>query len=316
MARLIPIALGQKFGRLTVVGPATSTSPKNPRWECRCDCGKTTRPHAGDLRRKTKPTRSCGCLAIKDMTNLRFGRLTVIGQTESTSSQARWKCQCDCGNITQVEGGGLRRGTTRSCGCWLKDIMRERFSKDLAGQRFGRLVVLHRAGKSRHGQTLWRCRCDCGRETKVMTGNLGRTKACGCLHRECAAQLNYRHGGTHGGKASPLYSCWLRIKSRCLNHKDKVFKNYGGRGISIAPEWIDDFSAFRNYVDQNLGPKPKGDYSLDRIENYEGYFPGNLRWATRTEQAHNSRRSKIDKIFNTIIREHANKPTKRRRRVV
>jgi hypothetical protein len=133
----IPISPGLRFGRLTVIEQAKSTSPSNPRWKCRCDCGKVTQPHAADLRRGT--TKSCGCIAAKDMTGLRFGRLIVINRVGSTSSgQARWECRCDCGNSTQSHGADLRRGRTQSCGCLKRKIMRNRFAKDLAGQRYGR----------------------------------------------------------------------------------------------------------------------------------------------------------------------------------
>ena len=83
----------------------------------------------------------------------------------------------------------------------------------------------------------------------------------------------------------------------------------------MAPEWIDDFLVFKNYVDQNLGPKPSPKHSIDRIENHEGYYPGNIQWQTKSGQIHNSRQSKIEKVVSAIMREYANKPAKRRRHV-
>jgi hypothetical protein len=79
----------------------------------------------------------------------------------------------------------------------------------------------------------------------------------------------------------------------------------------MAPEWINDFAAFRDYINEHLGPRPKG-HSIDRIENDEGYFPGNLRWATQSQQVHNSRRSRINKAVDTVLREIINR---RRRRI-
>ena len=69
----------------------------------------------------------------------------------------------------------------------------------------------------------------------------------------------------------------------------------------MAPEWIDDFVAFRDYVNQYLGPKPEGNYSIDRIENYEGYFPGNIRWNTQSGQNHNSKRSCIEIVTAAVL---------------
>jgi len=216
---------------------------------------------------------------------VRFGRLTVVGRAGSSpSGEARWKCRCDCGNFSQPLASSLRRGTTQSCGCYHKEITRKRFARDLAGQKFGRLTVLYRAGRSRNGSIIWRCRCDCGQEIESRAAVLGtNTKSCGCLQREQTAQRAYRHGDARSNdKKSPLYVCWCNIKTRCLKPKDRGFKNYGGRGITIAPQWVDDFRAFRDYINQNLGPKPNG-CTLNRVDNDQGYFPGNLRWSTRDD---------------------------------
>jgi hypothetical protein len=64
----------------------------------------------------------------------------------------------------------------------------------------------------------------------------------------------------------------------------------------MAPEWIKDFVVFRDYINQNLGPRPKG-CTIDRIDNDEGYFPGNIRWATPSVQSNNTNRTKLGKIL-------------------
>jgi hypothetical protein len=228
---------------------------------------------------------------------MRFGRLTVIRKARSGRQGQHWECQCDCGNITQPLAGGLRRGTTKSCGC----LAHSRII-NIIGKRFGRLTVIGRAGSNSRGQARWECQCDCGNITQTQGSSLrqGLTQSCGCLFRKQLAARNYRHGGT----ASPLYNCWKAMKNRCLDSNAAGFKNYGGRGITIAPEWIDDFVAFRDYVNQNIGPRPKG-CTLDRIENNEGYFPGNIKWSTKSQQAHNSRQSRINKVADAVLLEYA-----------
>ena len=83
----------------------------------------------------------------------------------------------------------------------------------------------------------------------------------------------------------PLYSVWQGMRRRCRNPRATQFKDYGGRGISICPEW----DSFDQFV-ADMGPRPDG-YSLDRIDNDKGYSPDNCRWAPRVEQQRNQRRT-------------------------
>jgi len=89
----------------------------------------------------------------------------------------------------------------------------------------------------------------------------------------------------HGRSQLPEYKCWQQIKQRCLNPKHAAYPNYGGRGISVAPEWAGDFEAFFAHV----GSRPTSKHSLERVDNDKGYEPGNCRWATWEEQARNRR---------------------------
>ena len=95
------------------------------------------------------------------------------------------------------------------------------------------------------------------------------------------SQRYKRHGLSH----SPEYQSWGCMVQRCLNPKHKMFVYYGGRGITIYPEWIDSFKSFYDYI----GPKPTPKHTLDRINNEGNYEPGNVRWATRKEQVFNRR---------------------------
>ncbi|WP_321822954.1 hypothetical protein [Pyramidobacter piscolens] len=192
MPKIIDLT-GWRFGRLVVLRLADDQT-KTPqdttaRWLCQCDCGNVVVRSRKLLR--SGCVNSCGCLArdtgnrLKDLTGQRFGRLTVLRRADNAKSgNARWLCRCDCGRTSIATGTALRTGKIQSCGCMAQDIRYSRRT-DLTGQRFGRLVAIEYV-KDANGDTSWRCRCDCGKETVVTAGNLinGNTHSCGCLAQD------------------------------------------------------------------------------------------------------------------------------------
>lgn len=126
----------------------------------------------------------------KDLTGYTFGRLTVISRGENSGKQAAWICLCICGNIKVFQGGSLRNGKSKSCGCLKKEALSSLHTADLTGCTFGRLTVLHRVPckpGTKKG-VYWLSVCTCGRKTIVRANCLtrGLTQSCGCLHIEVA----------------------------------------------------------------------------------------------------------------------------------
>lgn len=105
------------------------------------------------------------------------------------------------------------------------------------------------------------------------------------------------------------YVLWRNIRSRCYNKNDICYKTYGGMGIYMYPEWIDAPNLFIKYLEDNLGDRPDG-YSLDRINNKEGYIPNNLKWSSASEQVRNSSMTKLTIDQVTEIRNNYNLFTK------
>lgn len=182
----------------------------------------------------------------------------------------------------------------------------KRFGKvkcdNLAGKRFGRLLVIERAQK-REGrrEAYWHCICDCGKHTTVCSLSLknGATKSCGCIHREGLIARNTKHGDTISGKKSfRLYHVWANMKNRCHNPNNVSYKNYGGRGIVVCDEWRNNYVAFRKWAMLN-GYDPIANFAestIDRIDNNGSYTPSNCRFVSFAIQATNKRHPKSRRV--------------------
>lgn len=160
---------------------------------------------------------------------------------------------------------------------------------ELAGKRFGRLVVTAFAGTgllpNGDHKSKWSCVCDCGTEIVVFGSSLttSNTTSCGCFRTEAQARRSTSHGMT----GSRTYRIWQAMLNRCRNTNIPNFARYGGRGIRVCPEW-EKFERFH----ADMGDAPPG-MSIDRIDNNGNYEPGNCRWASRFTQARNKSTNRV-----------------------
>lgn len=160
------------------------------------------------------------------------------------------------------------------------------------GSRWGSLVVIEKIerGKEtylnicikRRRGAVFKVRCDCGVILEARGDQLHSSAKRCCCTAGCPFSVHFIK---HGRRFTPEYNCWRNMKRRCLRPHDKNYHHYGGRGITICPTWVDNFSKF--YLD--MGSRPSSKHSIDRIDVNKGYSKENCKWATKSEQMYNRR---------------------------
>lgn len=151
------------------------------------------------------------------------------------------------------------------------------------GDKFGRFTIMNELPK-KDGRRIFLCKCDCGNEKVVKLFSLtsGVTVSCACYNREISKEVNMKHGGYQ----TKLYSVWNGMKYRCFNPNRKSWKDYGGRGITICPEWM-DFSVFAVWA---MSSGYQDDLTIERKDNDGNYCPENCTWVSVAEQRRNTTR--------------------------
>lgn len=156
------------------------------------------------------------------------------------------------------------------------------------GQAIDQITIIEKLRIN--NRTKYKCVCSCGKECLKESNQLSLSN-CRCV--DCGNKSSgLKRRKTFEYQGTSEYRTWSNMKNRCTNPNYELYHRYGGRGITICDEWLNDFEIFL----KDMGKKPSKDYSIDRINNDLGYSKENCRWATKTEQANNTKNVLIIEI--------------------
>lgn len=219
----------------------------------------------------------------------KYGNLTAIEECGCDKNRFKfYKFRCDCGNYTIKRGTNVEHSKNANCGCIT-------IPRIVNGTAFGRLTVKKFNGVI-NGRENYLCKCECGKEVCV-DGHLlksGNNKSCGCLKIDKLIDRSTTHNKCH----SRLYSIFKGMKKRCLKPNSINYNNYGGKGISICQEWLNNFESFYNWAIKN---GYKNNLTIDRIDSNKNYCPNNCRWVTQKQQCRNTSRNHFIEYKNKKI---------------
>lgn len=170
--------------------------------------------------------------------------------------------------------------------------LKRKYNRHYPGERKNKLTLISRIP----GGHKWKCVCDCGNEVVIQI-SCAQSMCATCSKKQTSIKMT-KHGFNKRGRVQAIYTKWINMKNRCNNPKNKSFKYYGGRGISVCKEWSDDFQAFCDWA---MKHGYRDDLTIERVDVNGNYEPNNCKWIEFKEQGKNTRRNHFVEIDGQVL---------------
>ena len=250
-----------------------------------CECQKiekeNEKKHASENSEKMKKA------IILDRIGKEYGDYKIIS-VDDIDDNPKYTMACmECGAEKVVSATNFDK--IKNFHCTKHYVQPVKFGKEYIGRKnnFLKIIGISRFPKNNHRAFV--CECDCGNIKLIEPCHWERgiVKSCGCMHDE----LNRISTTKHGHSGDRLYKVWSGMKQRCYNKNNSNYKNYGGRGITVCQEWLDNFMNFYNWAIENGYDYNAefGECTIDRIDVNGNYDPSNCRWVDAIVQSENKR---------------------------
>ena len=295
---------GEVWGNLKIIGLLPSKKMGNSYYkqvECICSCGKVRTADYREL--KKGKIKSCGCLVKRSnvLPGDMFNHWTIVKEVDAykdknENSLRMFFCRCVCGKEKNLTLNSMSSGNSKSCGCMIEyrsghklvdetSIIPE-LNIDKANKRnLGQWKIIKELSKKRRQdlsiERILELQCSCGTIVKRSMSRINKSKRCVECSRYNRKNTIPNEEREFRNRVSSRFSGMIQ---RCHNEKNKNYKSYGGRGITVCDEWRFDFKNFYQWYLLNM-PLNSDLYNLeiDRIDNDKGYSPDNCQLITKKE---------------------------------